>query len=57
MLALPTRVNLSSVLKKFDIIGQPNDTKFLKNVAQMADELLWYTETLRDKRLAIGAPK
>ena len=57
MLALPTRVNLSSVLKKFDIIGQPNDTKFLENVAQMADELLWYTETLRDKRLAIGAPK
>jgi hypothetical protein len=57
MLALPTKINLSNVITKFDIIGQPKESELQEKFKLMADELLWYTKTLRDKRLVMGFPK
>ena len=57
MLALPTKINLSKVTTQFDILGQPKEKQLQEKFELMANELLWYTETLRDKRLVMGFPE
>ena len=57
MLALPTKIHLSNVIIQFDNCGQPKDGKLQEKFKLLADEFLWYTETLRNKRVTMGVPK
>lgn len=57
MIALPVRVSLPTVHKKFEEDGQPNDTRFQDNVQRLATELSWYADALKNQKAASEIPK